>query len=220
MNVGAVEMLAQEERVGTQVARRSRVVEHGVKHLGTRYLVLVEKSLGQFLRSKPLECVTQEHASQRGTTAFVTQNESQRRHILDNILAVIQARVATRAQDAGQSRLAHQQAAGCAQQVAHHRHRRLELRHQRRLDNLVLLGTGAARAIEIDVTPATLEEFRRQLQADAVADLATRHEKRVQTRRVGMLHLLAILDQRPLGAGRAALCNQGNTLSFNHSKFG
>ena len=44
----------------------------------------------------------------------------------------------------------------------------------------LLLGARASGTIEIDVAPAAFEEFRRKFKANAVADLASRHEKRVQ----------------------------------------
>ena len=50
-----------------------------------------------------------------------------RRH---NLVAVIETGIATSSQDAGQTRPAHQESARSTQQVAHHRHGRLELRHQ------------------------------------------------------------------------------------------
>ena len=66
VDIGTVQMLAQEERVGTQVARCRWVVEHGIEHLGRRDLVFLKESIGQFLRSKPLERIAQEHAAQCG----------------------------------------------------------------------------------------------------------------------------------------------------------
>jgi len=99
--------------------------------------------------------------------------------------------------------------------VAHHRHRRLELRHHRRLDNLVLLGARTAGAIKVHMVPAALEKLGRQFQADAVADLATGHEKRVQTRGERILQYLAVGNQRPLGARGAALGYQGDVLAFD-----
>ena len=195
VDIGAVKMLAQEERVGAQVAGRGGVIEHSVEHLGTRDLVLVKEGFGQFPGGKPLERVAQEHTTQSGTTALITQDEAQRRHVLDDIIPVIEARIAARAQDAGQARLTNQQAASGTQQVAHHRHRRLELSHQRSLDDLVFLGSRAAGTIEIHMTPSTLEELGRQLQPDAVANLTAAHEKRVQTRRESVRQHLAAIDQ-------------------------
>ena len=130
MDIGTVEMLTQEEGIGTQVARGGRVVEHCIEHLGARHLVLVKERLGQFLGSKPLERIAQEHATQRSAAALVTQDEAQRGHILHNLVAVIETGIATSSQDAGQTRPTHQESARSTQQVAHHRHGRLELRHQ------------------------------------------------------------------------------------------
>ena len=101
MDIGAVQVLAQEERVGAQIARGGWIVEHGVKHLGTCHLVFVKEGLGQRVGCQPLEGIAQEDAAQGSATTLVTQDKAQSGDILYNILAIIHARIATRAQDAG-----------------------------------------------------------------------------------------------------------------------
>ncbi len=187
-HIAIVEMVAQEKGVSAQVAVGRRVVIHRIHDVIGCDPKAVEKRLAELLWSQPLEHIAQKDAPQRRAAALVAQDKPQRAHVAHDVLPVVQARVAARAQDARQSRLMHQQAPSRTLQVAHHRDRRLELRHQRRLHDLVLLGIGASRTIEVDMRPPPLEKRLGQLQTYVVADFAARQEVRIQAHGVGMLN--------------------------------
>ena len=146
-----VEVVADEFRHRGQPSVGQRLTVHAVDDLFQRELGLCLEGLQHVGREYPAVEVVQESLAQGGPTALVAEDIAQRGRVLHDAVAVVETRVGTRSEDAGDALLAATEGAGGTQQVAVSLHDRClgeQLAEQRRHQLLHLRAHTAA--VEVD----------------------------------------------------------------------
>ena len=113
-------ILCQERHERSQEAVRHLLAIHTLDDVRGFQLELLFKALTDVLGQLTLQDVAHQVLAQHGATTLIAEDEAQRRYVLHQFLAIIQARVATSAQDASNARLVAADATGSSQHIRSH----------------------------------------------------------------------------------------------------